>query len=94
MIREVYDNDNSEEMFLMELERAFQVGCRSIVIEPTDLAKETARWIKAGSFIKKVSVGSGVTALVVGNNKCKKYLGPNISNDRNYFLRQSSPRQA
>ena len=107
VIREVYDSDNAQELFEMELERALQVrnlyffkshfggikkipwteapytetasmphlnciydylkvGCRTIVIEPTKLGEETAKWISIGNLLHKISLISGCGAFAVG----------------------------
>ena len=89
IIREVYDNDNSEDIFQMELEKALQVflklypfrkklfqcnliiqiGCRTIVIEPTTLGSETASWINLGSYIKKTSLATGLISFTIGEKR-------------------------
>jgi len=66
VVREIYDGDDSEEIFRMELERALDVGCRTIVIEPSGLATYTSSWIFAGSYVKRASMLSGFSALVIG----------------------------
>ena len=35
VIREIYDSENAQEIFEIELERAIQSGCKTIIIEPT-----------------------------------------------------------
>jgi len=67
VVREVYDSDNSEDMFRMELERALEVGCRTIIIEPSRLAMETRRWIVAGEYIRTTSAVAGCATFVIGN---------------------------
>ncbi len=66
VVREVYDGDNSEDIFRMELERALQVGCRTIIIEPNSLAAETRRWITAGEYVRAAAVVSGLGAFGAG----------------------------
>ena len=97
IIREVYDSDNAQELFEMELERALQVkfflvvnsqtgvqynltiplftnqyfiivqvGCRTIIIEPTKLGDETSRWISIGNLLHKVALMSGFGAFAIG----------------------------
>lgn len=66
VIREVYDNDNCEEIFQMELEKALQVGCRTIIIEPSGLGRNITWWISLGRLIKKVSLGAGLATLIIG----------------------------
>jgi len=65
VVREVYDSDNSEDMFRMELERALEVGCRTIIIEPSRLAMETRRWIVAGEYIRTTSAVAGCATFVI-----------------------------
>ena len=45
----------------------FQVGCRTIIIEPSGLAMETRRWIIAGEYIKTTSAVAGCATFVIGN---------------------------
>lgn len=65
VIREIYDNENSQELFEQELERALDARCRIIVIEPNRLGDETARWIKVGNCLHKTAVLSGVSSVAV-----------------------------
>lgn len=67
IIREVYDNDNSQEMFEQELDNALEAGYKYIIIEPTQLADETVRWITVGNFLSKTAIVSG--ALSIGTGK-------------------------
>lgn len=66
VIQEVYDGEYSQQCFAMELERALDAGCEVIVIEPTQLGDETARWISVGNCLHKTAVISGVSAIVAG----------------------------
>ena len=66
VIREIYDGENAQELFEIELERALQAGCHTIVIEPGLLGDETGRWIKVGNFLHKSSILSGFCAIVTG----------------------------
>jgi len=56
IIREVYDNDNSQEMFEQELDNALEAGYKYIIIEPTQLADETVRWITVGNFLSQTAI--------------------------------------
>lgn len=69
VIREVYDSEYAHEAFAMELERALDANCTVIVIEPTQLGDETARWISVGNCLHKTAVFSGLGALITGNYK-------------------------
>ena len=59
-INEVYDNENAYEKFEMELERALEAGVTVIVIEPSRLGDETARWIAFGNCLHKTAVLAGL----------------------------------
>lgn len=67
VIQEVYDGEFSQQCFQMELERALDAECEIIVIEPTQLGDETARWISVGNYLHKSAVVSGFGAIVTGN---------------------------
>ena len=43
-----------------------QVGCRTIIIEPTKLGDETSRWISIGNLLHKVALMSGFGAFAIG----------------------------
>lgn len=66
IIREVYDSENSHEAFGEELERALEVCCKIIIIEPSRLGDETARWISVGNCLHKTAVISGISAIITG----------------------------
>ena len=85
VIREVYDSDNAQEIFEMELERAIQVwqqnilynlnylksfifqsGCKTIIIEPTQLGEDTERWISYGNYLRRSAVVAGMASIMVG----------------------------
>ncbi|XP_028131550.1 transmembrane protein 11-A, mitochondrial [Diabrotica virgifera virgifera] len=66
VIREVYDNEFSQACFSMELEKALESRCSIIVIEPTQLGDETARWISFGNYLHKTAVISGLTSIISG----------------------------
>ncbi|XP_037791798.1 transmembrane protein 11, mitochondrial-like [Penaeus monodon] len=66
IIREVYDSDSAQEKFEMELERALEAGIHTIVIEPTTLGDETARWIAVGNCLHKTAVLAGFGSIVSG----------------------------
>ncbi|KAK6625222.1 hypothetical protein RUM43_005513 [Polyplax serrata] len=64
IISEVYDNENANEYFEIELERALEAGCSVIVIEPSRLGDETARWIAVGNCLHKTAVAAGMLSVV------------------------------
>ncbi|KAK3890661.1 hypothetical protein Pcinc_005395 [Petrolisthes cinctipes] len=66
IIREVYDSDSAHETFELELERALERGVPTIVIEPTTLGDETARWIAVGNCLHKTAVLAGFGAISAG----------------------------
>ncbi|KAJ4434786.1 hypothetical protein ANN_23357 [Periplaneta americana] len=66
VIREVYDSENAYETFELELERALEAGCSIIVVEPSKLGDETARWIAVGNCLHKTAVLSGIGAIAIG----------------------------
>nr|CAI5834342.1 unnamed protein product [Callosobruchus analis] len=66
VIREVYDSEYSPQCFSMELEKALESRCSIIVIEPSQLGDETARWITFGNYLHKTAVISGITSIVLG----------------------------
>lgn len=66
IIREVYDSENAHETFELELEKALEAGCRIIVVEPSRLGDETARWISVGNCLHKTAVLSGILAVGSG----------------------------
>ncbi|KAG5888248.1 hypothetical protein JTB14_027930 [Gonioctena quinquepunctata] len=66
VIREIYDGEYSPHCFSMELEKALECCCSFIVIEPTQLGDETARWISFGNYLHKTAVISGVMSIISG----------------------------
>lgn len=68
VIREVYDGEYSQQCFAAELDHALDAGCMYIIIEPTQLGEETARWIFVGNCLHKIAVISGLGAIAAGNN--------------------------
>ncbi|XP_017786315.1 PREDICTED: transmembrane protein 11 homolog, mitochondrial [Nicrophorus vespilloides] len=66
VIREVYDSEFAHQTFAMELERALDARCCVIVIEPTQLGDETARWISVGNCLHKTAVLTGLGAIISG----------------------------
>ena len=66
VVREVYDGDDSEDIFRAELERALEVGCRTIVIEPASLGERTSRWMAAGAGVRRAALTCGLATFAVG----------------------------
>lgn len=65
VIREIYDCDNAQR-FEVELERALEAAVPVIVIEPTQLGDETARWIAVGNCLHKTAVLTGLGSVFSG----------------------------
>ena len=63
---ELDDSENAHETFELELERALEAGCSVIVVEPSRLGDETARWIAVGNCLHKTAVLSGIGAIATG----------------------------
>lgn len=68
IIREVYDSENAHEAFGEELERALEAGCQMIIIEPSRLGDETARWIAVGNCLHKTAVVAGLGSIFTGRH--------------------------
>ncbi|XP_063226110.1 transmembrane protein 11 homolog, mitochondrial [Bacillus rossius redtenbacheri] len=66
IIREVYEGENSHETFELELERGLEEGSDIIVVEPSRLGDETARWISVGNCLHKTAVYSGIGSIASG----------------------------
>lgn len=64
VIREIFDG--AHELFENELERAFEFGCPTIVIEPCRLGEETARWIWFGEYLTRYSIITGIGSIITG----------------------------
>ena len=63
----MYDSDAAHEVFELELERALEACIQTIVIEPTTLGDETARWISVGNCLHKTAVLAGFGSIMTGN---------------------------
>ncbi len=50
----------------MELEKALEAKASVIVIEPSKLGDETARWIMVGNCLHKTAVLAGLSCIVTG----------------------------
>nr|SVE75489.1 EOG090X0HTT [Daphnia dolichocephala] len=66
VIREIYDGENAQERFELELERALEAAVPVIVIEPVRLGDETARWIAVGNGLHKTAVLAGLGSIMTG----------------------------
>ena len=68
VIREIYDGEHAQEQFELELERALDAAVPVIVIEPTRLGDETARWIAVGNCLHKTAVLTGLGSICSGTS--------------------------
>jgi len=66
VIREIYDSENAQEIFEIELERAIQSGCKTIIIEPTELGEDTENWITYGNYLNRSAIVTGAFAVFSG----------------------------
>ena len=64
IIHEIYDSEDAREQFEADLERALESQCGMIVIEPTMIGEETARWIQVGNCLHKTAVIAGLGCFV------------------------------
>ena len=64
IIHEIYDSEDAHEQFEADLERALESQCEMIVIEPTAIGEETARWIQVGNCLHKTAVISGLSCFL------------------------------
>lgn len=65
IIKEVYDGENSPEIFEQELDKALENDCDIIIIEPNRLADETAQWIRVGNCLHKTAVVCGLSSICI-----------------------------
>nr|VZI16361.1 unnamed protein product [Spirometra erinaceieuropaei] len=63
VIRAVYENRNSPEDFVRELDFVLEKNVNVVIIEPDDLGEVTWRWIRAGNWLHKTAVLSGLAAM-------------------------------
>lgn len=66
IIREIYNGKDAHENFEIELERALEASCKTIIIEPSKLGEDTAHWIGIGNCLHKTAVLAGFGSLVSG----------------------------
>ncbi|CAG0901321.1 unnamed protein product [Darwinula stevensoni] len=64
IVREIYNGENSQEQFEMELEKALEDSYEIIIIEPSQLGKDTQLWISMGNCLHKTSVLSGLGSII------------------------------
>ncbi|XP_074867296.1 transmembrane protein 11, mitochondrial isoform X1 [Carettochelys insculpta] len=64
IVHEIYNGENAQDQFEYELEQALEAQYKYIVIEPTRIGDETARWITVGNCLHKTAVLAGTACLV------------------------------
>ncbi|XP_071006116.1 transmembrane protein 11, mitochondrial-like isoform X1 [Oncorhynchus clarkii lewisi] len=64
IVHEIYNGENAQDQFEYELEQALEAQYKYIVIEPTRIGDETARWIAVGNCLHKMAVLSGTACLL------------------------------
>lgn len=64
IVHEIYNGENAQDQFEYELEMALEAQYKYIVIEPTRIGDETARWITVGNCLHKTAVLSGTACLL------------------------------
>uniref|UniRef100_A0A3B1JRL0 Transmembrane protein 11 n=1 Tax=Astyanax mexicanus TaxID=7994 RepID=A0A3B1JRL0_ASTMX len=64
IVHEIYNGENAQEQFEYELEQALEAQYRYIVIEPTRIGDETARWVAVGNCLHKSAVLAGAACLL------------------------------
>lgn len=64
IVHEIYNGENAQDQFEYELEQALEAQYKYIVIEPTRIGDETARWITVGNCLHKSAVLSGTACLL------------------------------
>lgn len=64
IVHEIYNGENAQEQFEYELEQALEAQYRYIVIEPTRIGDETARWVAVGNCLHKTAVLAGAACLL------------------------------
>ncbi|XP_046894628.1 transmembrane protein 11, mitochondrial [Hypomesus transpacificus] len=64
IVHEIYNGENAQDQFEYELEQALEAQYKYIVIEPTRIGDETARWIAVGNCLHKSAVLSGTACLL------------------------------
>ncbi|XP_053095051.1 transmembrane protein 11, mitochondrial isoform X2 [Pangasianodon hypophthalmus] len=63
IVHEIYNGENAQEQFEYELEQALEAQYPYIVIEPTRIGDETARWVAVGNCLHKTAVLAGAACL-------------------------------
>nr|XP_044998373.1 transmembrane protein 11, mitochondrial-like [Jaculus jaculus] len=63
IVHEIYSGENAQDQFEYELEQALETQYKYIVIEPTCIGDETARWITVGNCLHKTAVLAGTACL-------------------------------
>ncbi|XP_006875436.1 PREDICTED: transmembrane protein 11, mitochondrial-like [Chrysochloris asiatica] len=59
----IYTGENAQDQFEYKLEQALETQYKYIVMEPTRIGDETARWITVGNCLHKTTVLAGTACL-------------------------------
>uniref|UniRef100_A0A336K8R9 CSON005319 protein n=1 Tax=Culicoides sonorensis TaxID=179676 RepID=A0A336K8R9_CULSO len=63
VIREVYEDQDSYEKFIAELDKALDERYETIIIEPAKVGDETSRWIRVGNCLHKTAMISSIASI-------------------------------
>ncbi|KAG5678434.1 hypothetical protein PVAND_008108 [Polypedilum vanderplanki] len=66
LIREIYETNDAHEHFIAELDKALIEKVDYIIIEPTKIGDETARWIVVGNCLSKTSMICSSACIAAG----------------------------
>jgi len=64
IIREVYENRLASEFFALQLDYALDAGAEVIVIEPSQLGRETSQWLAIGSGLRRSALATWSASVV------------------------------
>lgn len=62
----MYEDQDSYEKFIAELDKALDEHYETIIIEPAKVGDETSRWIRVGNCLHKTAMISGLAAVASG----------------------------
>lgn len=63
----MYEDQDSYEKFIAELDKALDERYETIIIEPCKVGDETSRWIRVGNCLHKTATISGLASVAAGN---------------------------
>lgn len=62
----MYEDQDSYEKFIAELDKALDEHYETIIIEPAKVGDETSRWIRVGNCLHKTAMLSGLASVASG----------------------------